>query len=98
MWQAPFRMLGGFMMMSQRAAASAQRIFEILDTEPEVQDRPGAIDLVTCQGAIDFDHVRFGYGDGPDIVNDLSFSIRPGETVALVGRTGTAKSTVTRLL
>jgi ATP-binding cassette subfamily B protein len=98
MLQAPFRMLGMFMMMGQRAAASAQRIFEILDTEPEVADRPGAVDLVECEGAIEFDHVRFGYGEGSDVLQDLSFVIRPGETVALVGRTGSGKSTVTRVL
>lgn len=98
MLQAPFRMLGFFMMMSQRAAASAQRIFEILDTEPDVRDHPGSVDLVECKGAIDFDGVRFGYGEGPDVLDGLSFSIKPGETVALVGRTGTGKSTVTRLL
>ena len=98
MLQAPFRMLGFFMMMSQRAAASAQRIFEILDTEPEVADHPGSIDLVDCQGRIEVDGVRFGYGDGPDVLTDLSFTIEPGETVALVGRTGTAKTTVARLL
>jgi ATP-binding cassette subfamily B protein len=98
MLQAPFRMLGFFMMMSQRAAASAQRIFEILDTEPEVADHPGSIDLVDCQGRIEVDGVRFGYADGPDVLKDLSFTIEPGETVALVGRTGTAKTTVARLL
>jgi len=98
MLQAPFRMLGAFMMMGQRAAASAQRIFEILDTEPEVADRPGAFDLVECDGAVEFDHVRFAYGDGPDVITDLSFSINPGESVAIVGRTGSGKSTVTRLL
>ena len=107
MLQAPFRMLGMFMMMGQRAAASAQRIFEILDTQPEVADRPGAYDLVECEGAIEFDHVRFGYAshaiggasaDAPDVITDLTFSIDPGETVAIVGRTGSGKSTVTRLL
>jgi ATP-binding cassette subfamily B protein len=86
------------MMMGQRAAASAQRIFEILDTEPEVADRPGAVDLVDCEGAIEFDHVRFGYGEGTDVLKDLTFTIQPGETVALVGRTGSGKSTVTRVL
>ncbi|HVM51721.1 MAG TPA: ABC transporter ATP-binding protein [Acidimicrobiales bacterium] len=98
MLQAPFRMLGMFLMMSQRAAASAQRIFEILDSESEIVDRPGAVDLVDARGEITFDHVRFGYGDGPDILTDLSFSVRPGETVAIVGRTGSGKSTITRLL
>jgi ATP-binding cassette subfamily B protein len=87
-----------FLMMSQRAAASAQRIYEILDTEPDVLDRPGAIDLVDCDGLVEFDDVRFGYGDGPDTVKGLSFVARPGETIALVGRTGSGKSTIVRLL
>jgi len=98
MLQAPFRMLGMFLMMSQRAAASAQRIFEILDTEPEIVDRPGAVDLVDPRGAIELDDVRFGYGDGPDILEGLSFTVQPGETVAIVGRTGSGKSTIVRLL
>jgi ATP-binding cassette subfamily B protein len=98
MLQAPFRMLGMFLMMSQRAAASAQRIYEILDTEPDVLDRPGAVDLVDCDGLVEFDDVRFGYGEGPDTVKGLSFVARPGETIALVGRTGSGKSTIVRLL
>jgi len=98
MLQAPFRMLGMFLMMSQRAAASAQRIYEILDTEPDIQERPGAVDLVECTGAVEFDHVRFGYADGPDVLTDLSFTVRPGETVAIVGRTGSGKTTIARVL
>jgi ATP-binding cassette subfamily B protein len=98
MLQAPFRMLGMFLMMSQRAAASAQRIYEILDTDPDVQDRPGAVDLVDCDGLVEFDDVRFGYADGPDVVRGLSFVARPGETIAVVGRTGSGKSTIARLL
>jgi ATP-binding cassette subfamily B protein len=98
MLQAPFRMLGMFLMMSQRAAASAQRIYEILDTEPDIQERPGAIDLVNCTGAVEFDGVRFGYADGPDVLKDLTFSVTPGETIAVVGRTGSGKSTIARVL
>jgi ATP-binding cassette subfamily B protein len=98
MLQAPFRMLGMFLMMSQRAAASAQRIYEILDTPPEIVDRPGAVDLVSPRGDVTFDDVRFGYGDGPDVLDGLSFSIRHGETIAVVGRTGSGKSTIARLL
>jgi ATP-binding cassette subfamily B protein len=107
MLQAPFRMLGMFLMMSQRAAASAQRIYEILDTEPDIQERPGAVDLVDCGGTIEFDRVRFGYAsparggasaDGPDVLTDLTFTVPAGQTVAIVGRTGSGKSTIARVL
>ena len=98
MLQAPFMMLGQLVMMGQRAKASAERIFEILDENPTVTERPGAYDLVDVAGRIEFDNVSFHYGDGPDILRDFSAVIEPGETVAVVGRTGSGKSTVARLL
>jgi ATP-binding cassette, subfamily B, bacterial len=98
MLQAPFMMLGMIVMMGQRAAASAQRIFEILDEQPSIGDRPSAVDLVHCEGDVELDHVDFGYADGPPVLSDFSLHLRPGETVALVGRTGSGKSTVARLL
>lgn len=96
--QAPFRMLGFFMIMSQRAAASAGRIFEILDTDAEIVDRPGAIDLVTPRGQVDFDSVDFAYTDDQPVLRDFDLHIEPGETVAIVGGTGSGKSTIARLL
>ena len=96
--QAPFRSLGMFLMLQQRAAASAQRIYQVLDEQPTVQDRPGAIDLVDCRGDICFDDVCFAYADSPPLLNGFSLTIKAGETVALVGRTGCGKSTVARLL
>ena len=98
--QAPFRMLGFFMIMSQRAAASAGRIFEILDTPAEITDRPGAVDLIDPRGAVDFDAVRFRYGDESeaDVLSGLELHVEPGETVAIVGGTGSGKSTIARLL
>ncbi len=109
--QAPFRMLGFFMIMSQRAAASAGRIFEILDTDAEITDRPGAVDLVEPEGRVDFDLVRFRYDDedldgggddgdavGRDVLDRFDLHIHAGETVAMVGGTGSGKSTVARLL
>jgi ATP-binding cassette, subfamily B, bacterial len=110
MMQAPFMMLGMLIMMGQRAAASADRIYEILDEQPTIVDRPGAIDLMGIRGDVRFDHVRFAYGtdsrialsveDGgnPDILSDFNLHLRAGETVALVGRTGSGKSTVARVL
>jgi ATP-binding cassette subfamily B protein len=110
MMQAPFMMLGMLIMMGQRAAASADRIYEILDEQATIVDRPGAVDLVGSQGDVRFDHVRFAYGtdsrvalaveDGgnPDVLSDFNLHLRSGETVALVGRTGSGKSTVARVL
>ncbi len=98
MLQVPFQMMGMLMMMAQRSAASAKRVLEVLDQQPEIVDRPGAFDLVDCEGDIEFDHVEFAYADGPPILRDFSLRMRPGETVALVGRTGCGKSTVARLI
>ena len=98
MLQAPFMMLGFLMVMAQRAAASAQRILEILDQTPDIQDRPGAYDLIDPKGDVRFEEVSFGYADGENILSDFNLHISPGETVALVGRTGCGKSTVARLL
>ena len=99
--QTPFRMLGFFLMMTQRAAASAGRIYEILDEAPAVQDRPGAIDLIDARGRIEFRGVEFAYGtaeDAPKVLDGFDLTVEPGETVALVGRTASGKSTVIRLL
>ncbi|MGF1595931.1 MAG: ABC transporter ATP-binding protein [Acidimicrobiales bacterium] len=100
--QAPFRSLGMFLMLGQRARASAGRIYEVLDEEPDVADRPGAVDLPPVVGEIVFDDVRFAYrtGSGPDepVLDGFTLGVAPGETVAIVGRTGSGKSTVARLL
>ncbi|HMK63759.1 MAG TPA: ABC transporter ATP-binding protein, partial [Acidimicrobiales bacterium] len=99
MLQAPFMMLGMIIMMGQRAAASAERIYEILDEKPTIVDAPDAVDLVECRGDVRFEHVDFAYGeDLAPVLSDLELHLRPGETVALVGRTGTGKSTVARLI
>jgi len=98
MLQPPFRQLGMIIMMGQRASASAKRIYEVLDTEPDVTDRPGATDLTSCRGDVRFEAVSFAYGDGTPVLNNFSLRLRPSETVALVGRTGAGKSTVARLL
>jgi ATP-binding cassette, subfamily B, bacterial len=98
MLQPPFRQLGMIIMMGQRASASAQRIYELLDQQPDIVDHEQAIDLVTCQGDLCFDHVGFAYGDGTRVLKDFNLRVHPGETVALVGRTGSGKSTIARLL
>jgi ATP-binding cassette subfamily B protein len=99
MLQAPFQMLGQVIMLGQRAKASAKRIYEILDQHSTVVDQPGAFDLVDCLGDVRFDAVGFFYSaDGAPVLSDFSMHLRPGETVALVGRTGSGKSTVARLI
>lgn len=98
MMQAPFMMLGQLVMMGQRAKASAERIFEILDESPEVVEKPGAYDLVEPRGVVDFHHVGFTYANGARILEDFDVHLDAGETVAVVGRTGSGKSTVARLL
>jgi ATP-binding cassette subfamily B protein len=98
MLQAPFMMLGQLVMMGQRAKASAGRIFEILDENPEIVERPGAYDLMNVQGAVDFNHVTFTYDNGAEILKAFDAHIAPGETVAIVGRTGSGKSTIARLI
>src|ERR1017187_3275815 len=98
MLQAPFMMLGQLVMMGQRAKASAERIFEILDENPDIVERPGAFDLVDVHGTIDFNHVDFTYANGAEILTDFDAHIAAGETVAIVGRTGSGKSTVARLV
>jgi ATP-binding cassette subfamily B protein len=99
MMQAPFMMLGMLVMMGQRASASAKRIYEILDEQPSIVDSPGAVDLLDPRGEVSFDDVSFAYGpDKPLVLEGFNLSLRPGETVAMVGRTGEGKSTVARLL
>jgi ATP-binding cassette subfamily B protein len=98
MLQAPFQLLGMLIMLGQRAKASAGRIYQILDEAPAIVDAPGAIDLVDCQGDVSFEDVHFAYADGPEVLSDLSLHLRPGETVAMVGRTASGKTTISRLL
>jgi ATP-binding cassette, subfamily B, bacterial len=98
MLQAPFQLLGMLIMLGQRAKASAGRMYQILDEQPAIVDRPGAIDLVECEGDVRFENVDFAYGDGPEILSGLSLHLRPGETVAMVGRTASGKTTISRLL
>jgi ATP-binding cassette subfamily B protein len=82
----------------QHSIASAERIFTLLDSVPDVRDRPGAIDPGTIQGEIEFDHVDFFYEDEKPVLTDFSLKVKPGETIALVGPTGGGKSTIVNLL
>ncbi|HTT91270.1 MAG TPA: ABC transporter ATP-binding protein [Acidimicrobiales bacterium] len=97
-FQPPFRQLGMVIMNGQRASASAKRIYEVLDEPPEEKNRPGAVDLVAPRGDVRYEHVNFAYSDGTQVLNDFDLHIAPGETVALVGRTGSGKTTAGRVL
>ena len=81
----------------QGAMAGAERIFEILDTTPTVQDKPEAIDMPDINGDVEFKNVSFGYGDTP-VLKDVNFTAEAGETIALVGPTGAGKTTIINLL
>ena len=80
------------------ATASMERIFEIMDTPADVQDKPGAYDLPPIKGRVEFDHVSFYYDPEKPVLNDVTFTAEPGQTIALVGATGAGKSTIVNLI
>jgi len=82
----------------QSAMAAAERIFETLDTEPEITDAPEALELPAVKGEIRFDNVTFGYDPSHPVLQDINLHIEPGKTLALVGPTGAGKSTLVKLL
>ena len=80
------------------AVAALDKIIDVLEEEPEVVDCPGAVELPPVAGDVRFEHVRFGYGDGPEVLHDIDLQVPAGTTVALVGHTGAGKSTIAKLL
>ena len=82
----------------QQGSAAIAKLRDLFRTEPTVQERPGAAVLAPARGEIRLDGVCFSYGDGREVLHDVSLHIEPGETVALVGETGAGKSTVARLI
>jgi ATP-binding cassette, subfamily B, bacterial len=82
----------------QHSIASAERIFKLIDTPPEVQNRPEAFPAKTMRGEIEFEHVNFYYEDRKPILTDFTLKVKPGETIALVGPTGGGKTTIVNLL
>jgi len=82
----------------QQAFGAADRIFDLLDTEPEVRDAPDAVVLPPVSGDIRFDEVRFRYGEGPVVLDGVTTRFRPGETTALVGPSGAGKTTLVNLV
>lgn len=95
---APVRMIVMLIALGQRARAGAERVFELLDSTPEVKEQPGATELEVPSGEVTLDHVSFGYLRSEPVLDDFTLTINPGETVAFVGASGSGKSTIAALL
>jgi ATP-binding cassette subfamily B protein len=95
---APVRMFASMLTVAQLARAGATRIFDLLDSTPLVQEKPDATELEPTHGEITFDDVSFGYLRADPVLHDFTLTVAPGETVALVGTSGSGKSTVGLLL
>ncbi|MGN1080424.1 MAG: ABC transporter ATP-binding protein [Alphaproteobacteria bacterium] len=94
----PFNEISGVIAELQSALASAKRLFEIIDAEPETPDSPDAAVLARADGSVDLDHVSFSYVPEIKLIEDLNLSVCPGQKIAIVGRTGCGKTTLINLL
>jgi ATP-binding cassette subfamily B protein len=94
----PIQQLSQVYTTYQSGMAALDKIFELLDVDPELVDRPGAVELPRVRGALEFRDVSFRYGDGAYALRHVSLSVPPGQTVALVGTTGAGKSTFAKLV
>ena len=94
----PIRSLTIQYSVMQRAMASGQRLIEVLDVPLSVVDRPGALVMAACDGSVEFRNVSFGYDPQQPVLRDVSFRVEPGQTVALVGPTGSGKSSAMSLI
>ncbi len=96
--QMPVRMLGWIIMVISRANAAGERIYEIMDAESAVREKPDAVALANATGHVRFEGVSFGYDALSPVLNDIDIDARPGQVVALMGPTGSGKSTVVNLM
>ncbi len=94
----PITQLANFANVIQSAVASAERIFELLDEQEEIPDAADAIELAQPQGAVQFEHVRFGYAEDAILMEDMNIDVHPGQMIAIVGPTGAGKTTLVNLL
>jgi ATP-binding cassette subfamily B protein len=98
MFWSPVMNLSNFYNQLVTNLSGAERIFEIMDTKPDIQDKDVVVDLPSIEGDIRFENVSFSYDGQTNILNNVSFHVRPGETIALVGPTGAGKTTIVNLI
>jgi len=100
MFWSPIRNLANFYNKLVTNISGAERVFDIMDTEPEIKDRDEVVEIPHIQGEVCFEDVSFAYSDAPDkeVLHNVSFTIQPGETIALVGPTGAGKTTIVNLI
>ena len=94
----PTRLLSSLMVNAQLARAGVERVYELIDSQPDVVDKPDAIDVPDGPVAVELDHITFGYTRSEPVLSDVALHVKPGETLALVGTAGSGKSTVSLLL
>lgn len=94
----PIRALTMHYNVLQRAMASGERIFEVIDVPTDIEDKPNAVDLDDIDGSVEFENVTFGYLPNQPVLKNINFKVNPGETVALVGPTGSGKTSITALV
>jgi ATP-binding cassette subfamily B protein len=96
--QMPVRVLGWIIMIAARANAAGQRIFEILDAESAVREKPNAVELSDVKGHVRFEDVSFGYDAVSPVLRNVNIDVRPGQVIALMGPTGSGKTTIVNLM
>lgn len=96
-WQ-PIMNISNFYNQLVTNMSGAERIFEILDIEPDIKDKPNSFEMPLIKGNVSFKNVTFGYDDGQEILKDVSFDVDAGQTIALVGSTGAGKTTIVNLI